>query len=186
MFPPPPVLWQEVTLPAGTDTSGLPIVAFSLLDTPLHHLIWSASQSTKACLSPFRRETAPWGCVPDRTKYEFCSMFKCSTLSQYFQVKPAFFSRLFHVLPAEECLSAQNLIFAGENRREGRAAPLYFPRRPPGRRGMGSDCRRLTAPAAFSSRPPGRPPSGGTWETPGRWRHKSRTSTGPRRGARWD
>ena len=86
---------------AGTDTSGLPIVAFSLLDTPLHHLIWSASQSTKACLSPEWRETAPWGCVPDRTKYEFCSMFKYSTLSHYFQVKPAFFSRLFHVLPAE-------------------------------------------------------------------------------------
>ena len=51
-------------------------------------------------------------------------MFKCSTLSQYFQVKPAFFSRLFHVLPAEARLSAQNLSFCGENRREGQAPPL--------------------------------------------------------------
>lgn len=50
-------------------------------------------------------------------------MFKCSTLSQYFQVKPAFFSRLFHVLPAEARLSAQNLSFCGENRREGQAPP---------------------------------------------------------------
>ena len=42
-------------------------------------------------------------------------MFKCSTLSQYFQVKPAFFSHIFCILPAEAAPGK----FVGENRREG-------------------------------------------------------------------
>ena len=71
-------------------------------------------------------------------------MFKCSTLSQYFQVKPAFFSRLFHVLPAEARLSAQNLSFCGENRREGASAvPIYFPGRPPGDAAEARDGQQL-------------------------------------------
>ena len=113
-------------------------------------------------------------------------MFKCSTLSQYFQAKPAFFSRFFHVLPAEARLSAQNLSFCGENRREGlrpaptvfqanhsgmgpaggaspsptarnaeqwegRAAPIYFPGRPPGDAAEARDAQRLPPPHRASS-----------------------------------
>ena len=69
-------------------------------------------------------------------------MFKCSTLSQYFQVKPAFFSRLFHVLPAEARLSAQNLSFCGENRREGQAPPLRDSRENILQRGTGGPVSR--------------------------------------------
>ena len=45
------------------------------------HLIWSVCQPTKAFLSPKRRETAPWGCVP----------YKCTISIQSLQGKPEYF-----------------------------------------------------------------------------------------------
>jgi len=45
------------------------------------HLIWSVCQPTKALLSPKRRETAPWGCVP----------YKCTISIQSLQGKPEYF-----------------------------------------------------------------------------------------------
>ena len=99
----------------------------SLLGTPLHDLIWSSSQSTKACLSPEWRETAPWGCVPDRAKYEFCSMFKCNTPSQYFQVKPASFFHLLRVIPAEAAPERPKSNFCGGKPAGGARRPLIFP-----------------------------------------------------------